>query len=51
VCGRKQQKIMKIFNHTRIINVRSCREKEWITNKTADIIKKFHKLVVGSYES
>jgi len=23
VCGRKQQNIMKIFNHTRIINMRS----------------------------
>lgn len=40
VCGRKQQKIMKIFSYIRIINMRSCREKEWITNKTADIIKK-----------
>ena len=51
VCGRKQQNIMKIFNHTRIINMRSCREKEWITNKTVEIIKKFHKSEVGSYES
>jgi len=51
VSGLKQQNIMKIFNHTRIINMRSCREKEWITNKTAEIIEKFHKSEVGSYES
>jgi hypothetical protein len=50
-CDRKQQEIMKTFNHTRIINMRSCREKECITNKTAEIIKKFHKSEVGSYES
>jgi hypothetical protein len=30
--------------------MRSSREKEWITNKTADITKKFHKSEVGSYE-
>jgi hypothetical protein len=39
VFGRKQQKIMKLFNNTGIINMRSYKENEWITNKTAEIIK------------
>jgi hypothetical protein len=51
VFNRKLQKIMKIFNHTGIINMSSNRGKECITNKTADIIKKSHKSKVSSYES
>jgi hypothetical protein len=46
----KQQKITNIFNNTGIMNMRSYKEKEWITNKTAEIIIKFHKSEAGSYE-
>jgi translation initiation factor 2 gamma subunit (eIF-2gamma) len=40
VFGINQQKMAKLFINTGIINMGSFKEKEWITNKTAEIIKK-----------